>query len=55
MVAEIRTQQAANNFFLDPSVKCAEALEFDRQLSGLIIGQENAVSSMGRLYQLFLA
>ena len=55
MVAEIRTQQAANNFFLDPRVKCAQAQEFDQQLSALIIGQENAVSSMGSLYQLFLA
>src|SRR6476620_10091196 len=55
MVAEIRTQQVANNFFLDPKVKCAQAQEFDQQLSALIIGQENAVSSMGSLYQLFLA
>jgi len=55
MVAEIRTQQIANNFFLDPRVKCAQAQEFDQQLSALIIGQENAVHSMGSLYQLFLA
>ena len=55
MVAEIRTQQVANTFFLDPRVKCAQAQEFDQQLSALIIGQENAVSSMGSLYQLFLA
>jgi ATP-dependent Clp protease ATP-binding subunit ClpA len=55
MVAEIRTQQVANNFFLDPRVKCAQAQEFDQQLSALIIGQENAVRSMGSLYQLFLA
>jgi ATP-dependent Clp protease ATP-binding subunit ClpB len=55
MVAEIQTQQVANNFFLDPRVKCAQAQEFDQQLSALIIGQENAVSSMGSLYQLFLA
>ena len=55
MVAEIRTQQVANNFFLDPRVKCAQAQEFDQQLSALIIGQENAVGSMGSLYQLFLA
>jgi ATP-dependent Clp protease ATP-binding subunit ClpA len=55
MVAEIRTQQVANNFFLDPKVKCAQAQEFDQQLSALIIGQENAVRSMGSLYQLFLA
>ena len=55
MVAEIRTQQVANNFFLDPKVKCAQAQEFDERLSALIIGQENAVSSMGSLYQLFLA
>jgi len=55
MVAEIRTQQVANTFFLDPRVKCAQAQEFDQQLSALIIGQENAVSSMGNLYQLFLA
>ena len=56
MVAEIRTQQVANNnFFLDPRVKCAQAQEFDLQLSSLIIGQENAVRSMGSLYQLFLA
>jgi ATP-dependent Clp protease ATP-binding subunit ClpA len=55
MVAEIRTQQVANNSFLDPRVKCAQAQEFDQQLSALIIGQENAVSSMGSLYQLFLA
>jgi hypothetical protein len=25
MVAEIRTQQVANMFFLDPRVKCAQA------------------------------
>jgi ATP-dependent Clp protease ATP-binding subunit ClpB len=55
MVPEIQTQQVANNFFLDPRVKCAQAQEFDQQLSALIIGQENAVSSMGSLYQLFLA
>ncbi|HEX6647893.1 MAG TPA: AAA family ATPase [Pyrinomonadaceae bacterium] len=56
MVAEIRTEQVANNsFFLDPKVKCAQAHEFDERLSGLIIGQENAVRSMGSLYQLFLA
>jgi len=56
MVAEIRTQQVANNsFFLDPKVKCAQAQEFDERLSGLIIGQEKAVRSMGSLYQLFLA
>ena len=55
MVAEIQIQQVANSFFLDPRVKCAQALEFDQQLSALIIGQENAVSSMGNLYQLFLA
>ena len=56
MVAEIRTQQVANNnFFLDPRVKCAQAQEFDLKLSALIIGQENAVRSMGNLYQLFLA
>jgi len=55
MVAEIQTQQTANNFFLDPRVKCAQAQNFDQQLSALIIGQENAVSSMGNVYQLFLA
>jgi ATP-dependent Clp protease ATP-binding subunit ClpB len=54
MVAEIRTQQVANTF-LDPRVKCAQAQEFDQQLSALIIGQQNAVRSMGSLYQLFLA
>jgi ATP-dependent Clp protease ATP-binding subunit ClpA len=55
MVTEIRTQQANDSFFLDPRVKCTQAREFDRQLSALIIGQENAVRSMGNLYQLFLA
>ncbi len=56
MVAEIQTQQVANNsFFLDPKLKCAQAQEFDERLSALIIGQENAVRSMGNLYQLFLA
>ena len=55
MVAEIRTHHANNSFFLDPKVKCAQAQEFDQQLSTLIIGQENAVRSMGSLYQLFLA
>jgi len=55
MVAEIRTQQVGQSFFLDPRVKCAQAQEFDQQLSALIIGQENAVRSMGSLYQLFLA
>jgi ATP-dependent Clp protease ATP-binding subunit ClpB len=55
MVAEIQTQQTPNPFFLDPRVKCGQAQNFDRQLSALIIGQENAVSSMGNLYQLFLA
>jgi ATP-dependent Clp protease ATP-binding subunit ClpB len=55
MVAEIRTQQVANTSFLDPRVKCAQAQEFDQHLSALIIGQENAVRSMGSLYQLFLA
>ena len=55
MVAEIRTQLVATNSFLDPRVKCAQAQEFDQQLSALIIGQENAVRSVGSLYQLFLA
>jgi ATP-dependent Clp protease ATP-binding subunit ClpB len=56
MVAEIKTQQVANNsFFLDPKLKCAQAQEFDERLAALIIGQENAVRSMGNLYQLFLA
>ncbi|HEV2827234.1 MAG TPA: AAA family ATPase [Pyrinomonadaceae bacterium] len=56
MVAEIQTQQVANNsFFLDPKLKCAQAQEFDERLATLIIGQENAVRSMGNLYQLFLA
>jgi ATP-dependent Clp protease ATP-binding subunit ClpB len=56
MVPKIETQQVANNsFFLDPRVKCAQAQEFDERLSALIIGQENAVRSMGNLYQLFLA
>ena len=56
MVAETRTQQVANNsILLDPKVKSAQAHEFDERLSGLIIGQENAVRSMGSLYQLFLA
>jgi ATP-dependent Clp protease ATP-binding subunit ClpA len=56
MVAKIRTQQIANNsFFLDPKLKCAQAQEFDERLAALIIGQENAVRSMGSLYQLFLA
>jgi len=55
MVAEIQTQQTPNTFFLDPRVKCGQAQNFDQQLSALIIGQENAVSSMGNLYQLFLA
>ena len=56
MIAEIRTGQNANNsLFLDPTVKCAQAQEFDLKLSANIIGQENAVRSMGDLYQLFLA
>jgi ATP-dependent Clp protease ATP-binding subunit ClpA len=56
MVAKIQTQQVANNsFFLDPKLKCAQAQEFDERLAALIIGQENAVRSMGSLYQLFLA
>jgi ATP-dependent Clp protease ATP-binding subunit ClpB len=56
MVAEIQTQQVANNsFFLDPKLKCAQAQEFDERLAALIIGQDNAVHSMGNLYQLFLA
>lgn len=56
MVAEIQTQQVANNnFFLDPKLKCAQAQEFDERLSALIIGQEKAVRSMSNLYQLFLA
>jgi ATP-dependent Clp protease ATP-binding subunit ClpB len=56
MVAEIHTHQKANNsFFLDPKIKCAQAQDFDLKLSANIIGQENAVRSMGNLYQLFLA
>ena len=56
MVAEIQTEQVANNsFFLDPKLKCSQAQEFDERLSALIIGQENAVGSMANLYQLFLA
>ena len=56
MVPQIATQQVANNsFFLDPRVRCAQAQKFDERLAALIIGQENAVRSMGNLYQLFLA
>jgi ATP-dependent Clp protease ATP-binding subunit ClpB len=44
-----------NSFFLDPTVKCSQAQRFDEQLSAKIIGQENAVRSMGNLYQLYLA
>jgi len=56
MVPEMQIQQVANNsLFLDPKVKCVQAQEFDERLSGLIIGQENAVRSVGNLYQLFLA
>ena len=56
MIAETRTQQAANNnFILDPTIKCTQAQEFDLKLSARIIGQENAVRCMGNLYQLFLA
>jgi len=56
MVTEIQTQQVANNsFFLNPKLKCERALEFDERLAARIIGQENAVRSMGNLYQLFLA
>jgi len=56
MIAEMQTQQVTNNsFFLDPKLKCAQAQEFDERLEALIIGQENAVRSMGNLYQLFLA
>ena len=56
MVPEMQIQQIANNpLFLDPKVKCAQAQEFDERLAALIIGQENAVRSVGNLYQLFLA
>jgi ATP-dependent Clp protease ATP-binding subunit ClpA len=56
MVTEIQTEQVTSNrFFLDPRVKCAQAQKFDERLSALIIGQENAVGSVGNLYQLFLA
>jgi hypothetical protein len=56
MVPEMQIQQVANNsLFLDPRVKCAQAQEFDERLSALIIGQENAVRSVGNLYQMFLA
>jgi ATP-dependent Clp protease ATP-binding subunit ClpB len=56
MVAEIQSEQVTSNtFFLDPRVKCAQAQEFDERLAALIIGQENAVRSVGNLYQLFLA
>ena len=56
MVAEIQTQHVANNTcFLDPKIKSAQAQKFDERLSALIIGQENAVRSMGNLHQLFLA
>ena len=56
MISEIQPQQVTNNsFFLNPKLKCAQAQKFDERLAALIIGQENAVSSMGNLYQLFLA
>jgi ATP-dependent Clp protease ATP-binding subunit ClpA len=56
MFAAIRTQQIARNpAFLDPTIKCTQAQEFDQKLSTRIIGQKNAVCSMGNLYQLFLA
>jgi ATP-dependent Clp protease ATP-binding subunit ClpB len=40
---------------LDPERKGLRVEEFEEKLSGLIIGQERAVRSMSRLYQIFLA
>jgi ATP-dependent Clp protease ATP-binding subunit ClpB len=56
MIAEMRREPGTNpRFFLDARVKSPRVQEFDEKLAARIIGQENAVSWMSSLYQLFLA
>jgi ATP-dependent Clp protease ATP-binding subunit ClpB len=57
MIAQtMRTEQRTGKpFFLDARVKSPRVLEFDESLAARIVGQENAVSGMSSLYQLFLA
>ena len=57
MIAQtMRTEQGTGKpFFLDARVKSPRVLEFDENLAARIVGQENAVSGMSSLYQLFLA
>src|SRR5690349_11088645 len=63
MIASIESQPntsppqfiASHPVFLDPDRKSLRVEEFEERLSELIVGQERAVRSMSRLYQIFLA
>jgi ATP-dependent Clp protease ATP-binding subunit ClpB len=63
MIASIESQQnaspgqfhASHPVFLDPERKSLRVEEFEERLSKLIVGQERAVRSMSRWYQIFLA
>ena len=57
MFAEVRKEQTFSNppFLLDPRVKSQRAQEFHENLAARIIGQDDAVSGMSNLFQLFLA
>jgi len=57
MFAELRKEQNLSEtpFFLDPRIKSQRAQEFQENLAARIIGQDDAVSGMTGLYQLFVA
>jgi ATP-dependent Clp protease ATP-binding subunit ClpB len=50
-----RQFNSSNPTFLDPERKSLRVEEFEERLSELIVGQERAVRSMSRWYQIFLA
>src|SRR6266480_3607919 len=40
---------------LDPEIRSAEVLDFERRLLGKIVGQDRAVSRIVNMYQIYLA
>ena len=40
---------------LDPEMRSSDVLEFERRLSGKIVGQERAVQRIVNMYQIYLA
>ena len=40
---------------LDPELRSAEVLDFERQLLGKVVGQDRAVRRIVNMYQIYLA